>query len=741
MKTELLSPSGNYECAKAALYNGADAIYLAYSRFGARAYAQNFTLEEIESITKIAHVLDKKVYVVINTLIKETELDDCFKLIDELYLINVDALIVTDIAIYSYLLDVYPDMECHISTQVGVKNLFDAKFFESLGATRVVLARETSLDDIINIKKNSKIQLEVFIHGALCVSYSGGCLMSSMLSLRSGNRGRCSQNCRREYTLYQDGNKVSDKCYLLSMKDLNSSDLIKKLKENKIDSLKIEGRMKNETYVKTITRHYRSLLDGGNGFKDEISQIFHRKYTEGFLGNTDRSKVTDVNSPANEGRKIGKVISFKNDIITFNAFDTVSIGDRIRFNGDNPQYLTLDNLMKSDNTQITNGSGMLKTKVNFKLTNLDMIYKMIDVNLDSNIYDENIIELGIIVDGKLGSKLNVTFFYDNNYFTCESDSVLVKSENKPLTEDSLFNQLSKLGGTPFYLDYNNYSCAIDNNLFLSVKDINEIRRHLVEDIYASKNNKRISKIDKSIKFKETSYEDHPFELIATCHTDAQYKVLKEEGINIIFYDNISSYTDKIYKDIKSNSLLVSNYGGLLKYKGKDITTNFQFNVMNSIAIRKIMDFGAKHVTLSYEMSKEEISLVSTSFMERFKFMAPLDIVIYGHQTLMNLEYCPIKAFNMCGKCKDSHFTIKDEVGEFHLIHDGCVTRVLNGNALNLIGEIDGLKDYVERFRLDFTIESEEETRRIIKLAKEGFKGDKVSLGKNETRGYYNRPVF
>ena len=221
MKTELLSPAGSLTCFYQALYNGADAIYLGVDRFGARAYAKNFTLDELKIALTYAHSLGKKIYVTVNTIIKENELDDAKAYVNELYKLGVDGLILADFALINYVNKYLKPMECHISTQAGIKDLMDVKFFENLKVDRCVIAREVSIDEIKHIKENSNMPLEVFSYGALCVSYSGGCLFSSLLSLRSGNRGRCSQNCRREYKLFKNDELV-DKGFILSMKDLNT---------------------------------------------------------------------------------------------------------------------------------------------------------------------------------------------------------------------------------------------------------------------------------------------------------------------------------------------------------------------------------------------------------------------------------------------------------------------------------------------------------------------------------------
>ena len=243
MFTELLAPAGDLDCFKQAIYNGADAVYLATERFGARAYAKNFSLDELKIALSLAHQIGKKIYVTVNTMLKESELDSCKEYVKVLYNMGVDGIIVADFAMINYIIKHCPNMEAHMSTQVGIKDLNDVLFFTELGAKRCVLAREVSFEEIKDIKSKSNMPLEIFAHGALCVSYSGGCLFSSMLTLRSGNRGRCAQNCRRDYKLYKD-NKLVEEGFHLSMRDLNTSEYLKDLSAIGVDSLKIEGRMK-----------------------------------------------------------------------------------------------------------------------------------------------------------------------------------------------------------------------------------------------------------------------------------------------------------------------------------------------------------------------------------------------------------------------------------------------------------------------------------------------------------------
>ena len=727
-KTELLIPAGTYEIAKIALYSGADAVYLATSKFGARAYAQNLSMEELVDIVKISYVLHKKVYVTVNTIIKEQELEEVKDYLKQLYSIGVFGVIVADIAIYNYVLENLKDMECHISTQVGVKDLEDVKFFENLGVKRVVLAREDSFEEIEYIRKNTNVDLEVFIHGALCVSYSGGCLFSSLLSLRSGNRGRCSQNCRREYIIYEDGKPITNKGFYLSMKDLHSGIDVKKLAKIGVDSLKVEGRMKNSSYVALVTKYYRDILDNGFANDKIINQVFHRKYTKGFLFGEDRGSIANVSDPGNEGRKIGEVIDVKYDYVLIKAFDKINIGDRLRFSGNFDQYITVK--------EINYENKMVKIPLDFKLFNHGLVYKMLDSEINMSEVKSNLVPVSLYVSGSKGNKLEVTFVYENNYYTAYSD-ILEPAINKPTSKDTILKQISKLTDTPFYID--SFVINIEEDFYISVGSINCLRRKLVDEIYQSVLPKRIINNEKELIISSFQLDNN--KLIAFCETEAQANACKKMGIDVIFYENYSPYVNAKYSKIEKNYLLVASYGGLNKYKDKNITTDYSFNVINSEAIFYLLKYGAKNITLSYELSGAEIKMVSNSFKEKFGFKPPLDLIVYGRQPLMTLKYCPLKALGKCGICHKHNYMLKDEGGTFPLISKDCYTKVLNGKKLNLLDQMQGLLPYVNRFRLQFSLENEAEVIDIINKAKNAISTQGEAISKEETRGYFKRPIL
>lgn len=315
MVKELLSPVGNMESLYQAIHNGADAVYLGMKSFGARHFATNFTEEEIKEAVSLCHLYQVRIYVTMNTLIKNKEVDAFLEQVSFLYKIGVDALIMQDIGMIHLVRKKYPNLEIHASTQANNSSIETIKMFYKLGVKRVVLSREISLEEIKKI--DIPIELEVFIHGALCISYSGCCLMSAMMGERSGNRGECTGSCRLLYDLYEKEKKIVSSKYLLSTRELNTTSHIKELLNSNINSFKIEGRMKSKEYVGFVTKLYRMLLDQKridyDKKQEELKTLYHRKFTDGHLFHS--TNIMNIDTPNHIGLKIGKVVEItKNKI-------------------------------------------------------------------------------------------------------------------------------------------------------------------------------------------------------------------------------------------------------------------------------------------------------------------------------------------------------------------------------------------------------------------------------------------
>ena len=313
---ELLCPVGNFEALKEAIYNGADAVYLGGKKFGARKFANNFNNEEMIEAIKFVHFYHKKIYVTVNTLLFNDEIDECLEYIKFLHENDIDAVIMQDIGLIELVHSKFPDLEIHASTQCHNHNIENINFMKSLGVKRVILAREVSLDQIN--KWDTDVDLEIFVQGALCVSYSGCCLFSSLNGTRSGNRGECVGSCRLPYKL-TDGTNIyeTEGDYLLSLKDLCSLEHLKEILDSKVVSLKIEGRMKSPEYVGYVTRLYRTIIDTyyktgeiNYSLNDilNLKKLFNREFTKGYLFNENSKNIANIKSSNHIGVYLGEII-------------------------------------------------------------------------------------------------------------------------------------------------------------------------------------------------------------------------------------------------------------------------------------------------------------------------------------------------------------------------------------------------------------------------------------------------
>ena len=458
---ELLSPAGNMEKLKTAIYYGANAVYFAGKKFGARKFANNFDYEEIEEAIKYCHLYGVKVYITVNTLMYDDEISVVMEYIDFLHRSNVDAIIMQDIGLIKKVHETYPNLEIHISTQSHNHNDEGIDFFEKLGATRIVLDREMSLDEIKRL--NTNLEKEVFIHGALCVSYSGCCLFSSMNGGRSGNRGECVASCRLKYELYKNDEKIkTDGEYLLSTKELNTLNRVKELIEAGISSFKIEGRMKSPEYVGFVTRLYRIMIDKYYNNEDmtlneedlyNLKKLYNREFTEGYLFNNSGKKLMNIKTPNHLGVELGQVIEYNKKYITIKLTDDVKQEDGIRLPNNegmilnrlyNKKLLLVNKLSKGDILVIDN-------KVN--LQTKGKVLKTIDKNLMDELkkYDEKKIPLDIKVICKLNKPIKLSITDKENTLEKEA-SLIEKASTSPTTKDRIITQVSKLGNTPFKVE-------------------------------------------------------------------------------------------------------------------------------------------------------------------------------------------------------------------------------------------------------------------------------------------------
>ncbi len=498
MKLELLSPAKNLDFGREAVNHGADALYIGAPAYGARAAATN-TLEDIEALVNYAHLYGSKVFVTVNTLLFDNEIDDAVKLIHQLYNIGVDALLIQDMGLLECDL---PPIELHASTQCHNASVERIKFLESVGFKRVVLARETSLEQMREIRQATHLDIEAFVHGALCVSYSGQCYMSQYLNGRSGNRGCCSQPCRSTYDLYNgDGRLLIKEKHLLSLRDFNASQQLGNMIDAGICSFKIEGRLKDLSYVKNITAYYRQLLDNIlNGdptphssfliphsplityhFTPDPDRTFNRGYTDYFL--RDRQPLANIDTQKSLGKRIGKVTSVGRNSLTISGTEPFA-------NGDGLCYFDADGRLQGFLVNGVQGRTVIPNQ-------------MLDIKVGTVIWrnqDQQFEKLlqGKSAERKIGVEMRFSATPDGfalhltdeeglsvtHSVTAEHQEARNNSSNPAFTQSSnpVVKQLSKLGNTPFV------ATAVDDETqgryFLPAGTLNQLRREAVEQLVA-----------------------------------------------------------------------------------------------------------------------------------------------------------------------------------------------------------------------------------------------------------------
>ncbi|HIR74200.1 TPA: U32 family peptidase [Candidatus Ventrenecus avicola] len=486
MKKELLIPAGNMDALKIAVLNGADAVYIGGKLFGARAFAQNFTEEEIIEAKSFCHLYGVKLYVTVNTMVYQSEWEVVTKYIKFLYQTNVDAVIVSDLGLISYIHETYPNMEIHVSTQAHTYLASQFDFYQELGVKRVVLDRELSLEEI-DLLPNT-LEKEVFIHGALCVSYSGECLMSALKGGRSGNRGSCAQVCRLLYTLNYHGEKMGDKKYYLSTKELNTSAYISELFNSSITSFKVEGRMKSREYVAFITQFYRTLIDQYQHAQEtsissaelkKLKTLFNRGFTKGYLMREEN--IMNFDTPNHQGIVLGGVTFSTPKRIQIKLAEDLTQGDGIRFKEIqagmivNFLYDKKGNLIheakKGDTVFVDNKVGL-----NRKAT----VLKTSSVTLSEEIanYPKKTIPIQMVADIDTHEfTLRVT---DGVHQIVVTKDICEKAKTKSMEKEDILKQLNRLKDTPFFLE--KVEIHLEPHVFIPVSNINEIRRCAIDGL-------------------------------------------------------------------------------------------------------------------------------------------------------------------------------------------------------------------------------------------------------------------
>jgi putative protease len=787
-KLELLAPAGSIESMYAAVQAGADAIYLGGSKFSARAYASNFDNENMTKAVEYCHLYNVKVYVTINTILKENELQEALEYAKFLYRIGVDALIIQDLGFANLMKKNLPSFELHASTQMTIHNVEGASFLKELGFKRIVLSRELSLKEIKHISIDLGVETEIFIHGALCVCYSGQCLMSSMIGGRSGNRGRCAQPCRLPYTIINRKNLDEKKGYILSPKDICTIESIKEIVDSGTTSLKIEGRMKRPEYVAGVVQSYRKAIDGISigGKKINIEeenkkllQLFNREgFSKAYLfGNTGKDMMA-YSFPKNTGIELGKV---RKDL-TLVLNENISLKDGIR-NGEGG--FTISKIIQNGKEVKEAFKGDRVKLLPSEYTNGNTLYKMSDLKFTKELEEiyknpyERKVELRLETVFKMDKPMVLTTIYEDKHFTVEGPHVQ-KALKRPLDKERIIESLSKAGDTPF--KFTDIIFSEFEEGFLPVSAINEVRSELInkvesyligknedeekiEKISIQSNKDKLQKLDKLTWHmpKTIIYANNELQLKAFMESDFKCVAINPFGeLSFTYLSNLRNKDKKVYLKIPNiikiefeyirkaieerlediEGIITSNLGIISNFTGRvPIIGDYKLNIFNSCALDFYKDF-IDGGCLSVELNRKEIKDIAK------KSQVPLQVLVYGKVELMVSEYCAIgstfgeksSSKNCNGVCKNGDFVLKDRKGEEFVLKTDkfCRSYVYNNVPNNLIFNMDELRAMnIEFFRIDFIDESYEETKEILQaIENEKWEDDFSKF----TRGHYRRGV-
>ena len=741
---ELLAPAGSFEALVAAIQNGADAVYIGGSRFSARAFAANFDDQEIVKAVEYTHRHFAKLYVAINTIYYENEIDELLSYIEFLYRIDIDAIIIQDIGLFSIIKNQIPGMEIHVSTQMSLSNLKSVQFFENQNVDRVVLARENSIEEIAAIAKATKVDLEVFVHGAICVGFSGQCLMSSNIAKRSGNRGSCGQPCRLEYELLKDGQIIEPDSYLLSPKDLCTIENIGELIDANVKSFKIEGRMKRPEYVAVIVKAYRKAIDSHLQKRQidlssdivSMKKMFNRDFSRGYLFNDPDKMALDF--PGHQGVEIGKVINY-------NKRSKKAV---IRLNGDlyqNDRILFKELSLKRTITKLYLNDLLVNHASNGDVVEIEMA-DLIPVNTTVNkIYDVKLIEEANRTYQKESVKKGLQFNFmaapghapileyefANNTGKIVGDCIVQEALKRSISHEDVIKQLSKLNDTSFYVEDMKIDMA--DNCYFPLKVLNQMRRDAIDKIEKGlvQNRNGISIVKPELQERVHHIND----LIVKVANFEQLKVALKFTKNICYpidnttIDLFDYLTDKdinlslattyryqletvakikkhqFYQNVKN--IFVGDYQGLSLFEGKHIIIDGNFNLVNSFGASY---FKGSSIVLSSELSLRQINQIKTVNETYFQ--------VYGRALNMLTRHCVISQhyFNRkvegCNKCREGNYSLKDRLNEeFPVKTNDLCDNLIYHNKPTMINDLKNLN--VDQIIISFTDESESDIEQVV----------------------------
>ena len=713
MRPEILAPVGSMEALNAALAAGCDAVYFGLPSFGARAFANNFDLETTKEVIERCHLCGVKVYITMNTILYEDEMEDAYNMAKKVHSYGVDALIIQDLGFIHLLHHRLPNLVLHASTQLSISNPYQIEQLKKLGVKRVVLARECTKEEI-QACVDTGIEVEVFVHGALCICYSGQCYFSSVHYGRSGNRGMCAQPCRMKYSLYEDGNKVDTHGeYVLSPKDLSLMDEVNTLANMGVCSLKIEGRMKSAPYVyesvsqvkKVLENKERSRLDEQN-----LRVTFNREYTLGHMYKASGNELMNNKTCNHQGIEIGKVVKVNKNKICIQLSQDLHQNDGIRFERENlgcHVNFMYDKKQKLISFMLKNNMVLIEGPVGVHVGSI--VRKTMDYELNKTI-DERIrrsnrqsIVNAVVTCGAVGMPMVMEVYNDRTSICVSTDINSVKALKRATDEETLNKQFSKTKDS--WASFDQIEYHLGDDIYFPISVMNQLRRDALEKMKeACLKQEAIVEYDYVFMPKESKTSFDLFEITAM-----NQKV-----------DDSSSYVSEMLhnEDVidKSNITGIDGFVNAHLGNGKVIDS---LNVSNSYAVAAILEMGYESCVLSDECDKYQVEALMKAFIYRYHFEAPVYKTLYQKRRLMTMNHCPVntalkdgKRVN-CGLCHSHRYELEGLDGKrvFLLGDKDCHMRLYD---VNVTDEIQNRKEYesygIKHFRFVFTDENEEEVK-------------------------------
>ncbi|WP_320949148.1 U32 family peptidase [Fusobacterium sp.] len=719
---KIVAPAGNMERFYSAISATADEIYLGLKGFGARRNAENFTVEELKQAIDYAHLRGSRIFLTLNTIMTNREIELLYPTLKDLYNYGLDAIIVQDLGYAEYLHKNFPSIEIHGSTQMTVANYHEINYLKELGFKRIVLPRELSFEEIKEIRKNTDMELEVFVSGSLCISFSGNCYMSSFIGGRSGNRGMCAQPCRKEYKT-----SCGEKSYFLSPKDqLYGLDEIKKLQEIGVESIKVEGRMKDVSYVYETVSYFRNLINGIDK-EENTPKLFNRGYSKGYFYDNDKT-IMNRDYSYNMGEKIGEVVgkSIKLD-------EDVVSGDGITFVSKDYKNLggTYINKIAYKNEKLVltfpegtkyifrNYNKRLNDEISKKIKNTD---KKLEINFDFTAKLNEKLILKTYLEDKNGNRiLNLEEI---------SETLTQKAQKRAISEEDIKEKLTEIGDSEFTVK--NIKIDIDENIFIPLSELKNLKRNAVEKF----REKILSyfRRDLDSELKENNQEYFKLEIEKDEPKDLEIRVIVSNEEQKNFLENIKNeYNIKeIYYrtyDIAKQSMLgqhnldnklASNLYELLENKNSDVILNWNMNIVNSYTISVL----EKIEKLESFIVSPEINFSKIRELGKTRLKKALLIYSKLKGMTIDIDIADNKNEVITNKENDKFNIIKNEYG----------TEIFLDKPLNIINIMEDIKKLnVDIVVLEFTTETIEDIKKVLKQLK---------TRKGEYREYnYKRGVY